>query len=79
MSWNEIKALLLRGTSLEVIELKSPEGEPLIVTFTGGPRTSLTIKCKGGQYTATWMEIFQNRHGLRIWVKDSKRIAELLY
>jgi hypothetical protein len=48
MTWEDIKLLLLNGTSQEVSHLTSPDGEPLIVTFTPGSRRALSIRCKKG-------------------------------
>ncbi len=48
MTWEEIKSLLLNGTSQEVLNLTSPDGESLIVVFTSGSRRSLSVRCKKG-------------------------------
>lgn len=48
MTWEQIEDRLRRGDSNEVIKLHSPEGEPLVVTFIGGRKLSLAIRCKKG-------------------------------
>lgn len=48
MEWDEIKKRLLTGAAKDVLRLKSPEGEPLVVVFTPGGRRSLNIRCKKG-------------------------------
>ncbi len=48
MEWNEIKSRLLTGSAEDVLRLKSPEGEPLVVVFTPGDKRSLNIRSKKG-------------------------------
>jgi len=48
MEWDEIKKRLLTGFADDVRELKSPDGEPLVVIFTPGDKPSLNIRSKKG-------------------------------
>ena len=47
-SWSEVERLLLSGTAEEVLKLRGPRGEHLVVAFTGGAERSLSIKTKNG-------------------------------
>jgi hypothetical protein len=48
MTWEQIEERLRRGSRDDVIRLRSPTGEPLVVVFTGGDRLSLSVRCKKG-------------------------------